>query len=273
MKAIPTVIFLGPLVLVMAIRGRTLVTDTRMIPRFTAAALVAQFVGNVSFQISLGIIGLAAAVPITLGTLIVGGAMLGRLILGEPVRRRTIIAMVLLITAVVVLSLPEGTQPTEVTEDAGLPVWLGGVFAAASGAAYGLFGVVMRQTLTGGVTAPLTLLISGTVGTVSLWSLTYARMTIDDLSAVALQQWLTMFAAGLFNFAAFVALASSLKVLPVVAVNLINASQVAMAALAGVLLFAEPVTATLLAGIVLTVAGLVALANPRRPKLKRSAAN
>jgi len=82
-----------------------------------------------------------------------------------------------------------------------------------------------------------------------------------------------MFAAGLFNFAAFVALASSLKVLPVVAVNLINASQVAMAALAGVLLFAEPVTATLLAGIVLTVAGLVALANPRRPKLKRSAAN
>ena len=73
-----------------------------------------------------------------------------------------------------------------------------------------------------------------------------------------------MFAAAAFNFTAFVALAFALKSLPVVAVNLINASQVAMAAVAGVMLFAEPATAPLIIGIMLTFAGLMILASRRK---------
>jgi DME family drug/metabolite transporter len=63
------------------------------------------------------------------------------------------------------------------------------------------------------------------------------------------------------NFTAFAALSLSLKALPVVAVNLINATQVAMAAAAGVILFAEPLTASLIIGIALTFAGLLILAS------------
>jgi multidrug transporter EmrE-like cation transporter len=50
---------------------------------------------------------------------------------------------------------------------------------------------------------------------------------------------------------------------------LINASQVAMAAVAGVILFAEPVTASLVIGIALTIAGLMILATRRGIRIKR----
>lgn len=262
-KAAPTVIVLGPFLIWMLARGEAIATSARMVPRFILAALLGQFVGNAAFQIALGVIGLAASVPITLGVLIIGGAILGRFILNEPVRPRTIVAMFVLIIAVVVLSLPDATtRPSQSVSS--LPIWVGALCAAASGAAYALFGVVMRQALTGGLSAPATMFISGLVGTIALWSVALVRLGIDPLMLVTGDQWAVMAAAGACNFTAFVALSVALKSLPVVAVNLINASQVAMAAVAGVFLFAEPVTGPLVTGIALTFAGLLILASRRR---------
>ncbi|WP_186775697.1 DMT family transporter [Rubripirellula tenax] len=262
-KAAPTVLFLAPVLVWMSFRGQPIITSGRMIPRFMLVALLGQFVGNAAFQIALGVIGLAASVPITLGVLIIGGAVLGRLILREPVRTPTIIAMVTLIAAVVVLSLPTSTVKPN-TSASELPIWVGGLCAAASGAAYSLFGVVMRKTLHSGVSAPMTMFLSGAVGTVSLWSFTLMQSGTDPIAALNSTQWAMMGAGGLFNFLAFVALSYSLKALPVVAVNLINASQVAMAAVAGVMLFAEPVTWPLVSGIAMTFAGLLILMHGRR---------
>ena len=261
-KAAPTVILLAPFLLWMLMRGEALATSRRLIPRFIIVSLIGQFVGNAAFQIALGTIGLAASVPITLGVLIVGGAVLGRLLLREPVRLRTIVAMVMIMIAVVVLSHPS-TSVAPANSNTDHPVWVGALCAAASGAAYALFGAVMRQTMRGGVSAPATMFISGLVGTISLWIVTLVRSGLDSLWVVDSSQWSVMAAAGLLNFSAFVALSVSLKALPVVAVNLINASQVAMAAIAGVILFSEPVTWPLAMGILLTFAGLLVLANRR----------
>ena len=263
-KAAPTVIVLGPFLIWMLTRGEALATSRRLIPRFIVVSLIGQFVGNAAFQIALGTIGLAASVPITLGVLIVGGAILGRVLLREPVRLRTIAAMVMIIIAVVILSHPS-TSETPETSITSHPVWVGALCAAASGAAYALFGAVMRQTMRGGVSAPATMFISGVVGTLSLWAVTLANSGLASLAVVNSSQWLMMAAAGALNFSAFVALSVSLKALPVVAVNLINASQVAMAAIAGVIIFSEPVTWPLSLGIVLTFAGLLVLANRRSP--------
>ena len=269
-KAAPTVLFMGPFLVWMLFRGETIATSSRMVPRFIAAALVGQIVGNGAFQIALGIIGLAASVPITLGVLIIGGAVLGRMILHEPVRLRTVIAMITLIAAVIVLSLPSATEsPAESITS--LPIWVGAFCAAASGAGYALFGVSMRQTLTGGLSVPATMFISGVVGTIALWSITLSRIGVSPLEMVTAQQWCIMFAAGGCNFTAFVSLSIALKSLPVVAVNLINASQVAMAAVAGVMLFAEPVTTPLVIGILLTFVGLMILANRRSQTTVRTA--
>lgn len=264
-KAAPTVIFLGPVLVWMWSRGKPLVSDRRMIPRFLLVALIGQFVGNAAFQIALGVIGLAASVPITLGVLIISGAALGRLMLGEPVRTPTVLAIATLIAAVVVLSLPTSGEPIVAAKATStLPVWVGGLCAAASGASYALFGVVMRKTMNGGVSAPMTMFLSGLVGTVALWSFTLLTSGTGPIATVTADQWTTMAGAGLFNFLAFVSLSYALKALPVVAVNLINASQVAMAATAGVLLFSEPITWPLVYGITLTFAGLLILTRGRR---------
>ncbi|QDV66175.1 DMT family transporter [Crateriforma conspicua] len=268
-KAAPTVICLTPLLAWMWARQKTLYTSLAMAPRFMLVALIGQFIGNAAFQWALGSIGLAASVPITLGTLLIGGAILGRVILGEPVRARSMIAILVLIAAVLVLSSPDASQiPSDST--APIPTWMGALCAAASGAAYALFGTVMRQSMSRGLSAPLTMWISGMVGTISLWSITTVTVSGEEWSALTAQQWQTMAIAGIFNFTAFVSLSFALKALPVVAVNLINASQVAMAAIAGVILFGEPVTTSLVTGIALTFAGLCVLANRKHRRNRTS---
>lgn len=266
-KALPTVIVLTPLLGWMLYRGDTIATSSKMVPRFIAASFVGQLVGNAAFQVALGVIGLAASVPITLGVMIILGAVLGRMMLHEPVRPRMVLAMVILIIAVIALSLPNATPSPRST---GLPIWVGALCAAASGAGYALYGVVMRQTLMGGLSVPATMFISGAVGTVALWSVTLLRLGIGPFETITSDQWSVMIAAGAFNFTAFAALTVALKSLPVIAVNLINASQVAMAAVAGVLLFAEPVTTGLILGILLTIAGLLILAKKRAPAEERT---
>ena len=72
--------------------------------------------------------------------------------------------------------------------------------------------------------------------------------------------------AGVFNFIAFVAITTAIRVLPIVAVHLLNASQVAMAAIAGVTLFGEELTIGLFWGIALTMIGLLVLATKRAPE-------
>ena len=66
-----------------------------------------------------------------------------------------------------------------------------------------------------------------------------------------------MIGAGILNAVSFYCLATALQHLNVVYVHIINASQAAMAALAGVLIFAEPLTGYLIFGICLTAVGLL----------------
>ncbi|MEM0926716.1 MAG: DMT family transporter, partial [Planctomycetota bacterium] len=232
--------------------------------QFLLASFFAQFFGNAAFQKALGYIGLAASVPITLGTLIVGGAVLGAILLGEPVGRRKLVAMMTLIIAVIILSLPrsESALPDEPVSATGILV--GSLWAAVSGLSYSFFGVTMRKTLHRGYRASELMFISGLTGTVTLWAYTFAVTGWTTVAATSADQWLMMSAAGLFNFLAFIAITSALRHLPVVAVNLINASQVAMAAAAGVMLFGEPVTWALTIGIGLTFVGLLILARRTR---------
>ncbi|MEM9589458.1 MAG: DMT family transporter [Planctomycetota bacterium] len=264
-KAAPTVLVLGPFAIWLRSRGDVLATSYRNVPRFVLVSLLGQFVGNAAFQFALEIIGLAASVPITLGTLIIGGAISGRVLLGEPVRMKTVLAIILLIAAVIVLSMPDSSASVASESDS-RPAWVGALYAVFSGLAYALFGAVMRQTMIGGVSPTMTMLISGVVGTVSLWSATLVVVGVEGVALIDARSWGVMALAGVFNFTAFIALSSALKSLPVVAVNLINASQVAMAAIAGVIIFGEPITMTLLTGIALTFAGLAVLAKrvPRR---------
>jgi drug/metabolite transporter (DMT)-like permease len=272
-KAIPTVAFLGPYLVWMIVRGELIASSFRMVPRFILAALLGQFVGNAFFQLALGRIGLAVSVPITLGTMIIGAAIFGRWLLHEKVKLRTLVAMLILLASILVLSSPSSHpelaqqavvgsdfEPTSTAREVGI----GSLCAAMSGIAYAVFGTVMRQALTGGLSAPFTMFLSGSVGAVALWAFSFYRIGAVLILEVPPAEWGTMVVAGLLNFCAFVSLSIALKSLPVVAVNLLNASQVAMAALAGIIFFSEPVTSSLITGVGLTLLGLLVMVQRKR---------
>ncbi|PAY18728.1 hypothetical protein CKO51_14870 [Rhodopirellula sp. SM50] len=293
-KAAPTVVLLGPLVGWLSIRptpnspapNRSAPANPsrstfRRLPQFVLASFLAQFFGNAAFQKALERIGLAASVPITLGVLIVGGAILGAVLLKEPVGRRKVIAMITLIVAIVVLCLPDRPVNDSLGANAGtiaagepalpepalpepIDLVVGSLWAAVSGLAYAFFGVTMRQTLQTGIPARNLMLISGVTGSVALWGFCFATLGPAAILSTSPSQWTLMVTAGCLNFSAFVAITMALRLLPVVAVNLINASQVAMAGVAGVILFDEPITTRLAVGIALTFVGLIILARRTR---------
>lgn len=284
-KAAPTVITLGPLVFGLHRFNRSsqnFEPGARQLRRqkmlqFVGVALVGQVIGNGAFQIALGIIGLAASVPITLGSLLIGSAVLGRVLLGEPVSVRKACSIAVLLIAVIVLSQsrqspgPVSSAPAHdaavATSDWTEAAWWGAVCAAMSGGAYAFFSTKMRQTMQSGLSSIDAMWVSGIAGSTALWSIAIARGGTEQFVNLTPNQWQWMVAAGLFNFTAFVAISTALRVLPVVAVHLLNASQVAMAAVAGVFVFGEEVTGPLAIGIVLTMAGLLILA--KRPEGKR----
>jgi drug/metabolite transporter (DMT)-like permease len=264
-KAAPTVICLTPFLFVIKLSGRPIATSPHLIPRFILVSLIGQVGGNGSFQVALAKIGLAASVPITLGSLLIGSAIMGRLILGERVQRRTAVAITILIVAVITLS--QSGQPASLTGvDAADAVWqrlLGAGCAVLSGMCFAVFSSTMRLVMQRGMQGTTAMWISGIVGSTALFAIVAAMGGLANLSEMPPTLWWSMGSAGVFNFLAFIAITTAMRALPIVAVHLLNASQVAMAATAGVVLFAEPLSGSLMLGILLTICGLLVLARRR----------
>jgi drug/metabolite transporter (DMT)-like permease len=136
---------------------------------------------------------------------------------------------------------------------------LGVAAALVSGAAYSFFGTAMRKGLREGLTVPLAMGASGMVGVLLLTPLAVGVMGVEKIAATSTVQWWAIVLAGTFNMAAFFMLSFSLRAIPVVAVNLLNATQAALAALAGVWWFNEELTTSMVLGSAITIAGLVVL--------------
>lgn len=222
--------------------------------------IIMQFVGNVLFQLSLSLGGLALTVALTFSTLIISGAVLGRMILGEGITFRTLAAMVLLVLAVCVLG--RGAEDAALAVSRQTSPWtvlLAVLTGAGSGLGFGLSGVVIRRVLGEQVSLSGTMVILCTTGVVLPGICGAAMLGPAAIAQIpADSQWM-MFTGGAVNAVAFFAVTAALRRMPVVRVNLVNASQVAMAALGGVLLFREPPTIWLGVGTGLTMAGLVVL--------------
>ena len=276
MKAIPTVLGLTPWLIWMFYRRPSEgilgpIGDVHLV-RFLGVCLIGQVIGNGAFQIALGTIGLAAAVPMTLGALLIGGAVVGWVVLGERIGPRTVAAMIILLSAAVVLSR-SNSGPVSGDADA---QWtrslIGAAAAVASGLAYAVFSSVMRATMRRGMRQSTAMWLSGFLGSIALWSIAISRVPVTAWGEIPMTVWGSMLAGGVFNFFAFIAMSTGLKFLPVIAVLLINGSQIAMASTAGVVLFGERPTTTLVMGVLMTFAGLgVLMSRPvRQPSAGRS---
>ena len=262
-KASPTVLLFGPWLVFDWLRGAGRLPSWRTIGALAVAALIGQLFGNVIFQWSLGIVGIALVVPLTLGAMIVAGAVLGRIFLREGVTLRMAIASLILITAIFVLSLGAGNASRHVLPPgSAVSYWLvaAGVLAAClSGVAYALLGVVIRRSVTGRMSVAMSLVMVTTTGVLTLGPLAYARIGWSGMRATPAHDLAIMLLAGVFNAMAFLALTKALQLIPIVYVNALNATQATMAAVAGVVIFHEPLSVALWCGISLTVVGLMSM--------------
>jgi drug/metabolite transporter (DMT)-like permease len=196
------------------------------------------------------------------------GALLGRTWLGESVTWISAIAMGMLIGAIGILSYgaegaaaalpppPAGYSPT-------MWVFSGVMFAAVAGVFYGVLGVVIRQTTRVAVPLPATLAIVSSMGVLGVGIPAVVRMGGSIFDATAIE-WGLMVLAGVLNAIAFFAIGGSLRRIPVVQVNLLNASQAAMCAIGGVMIYREPLSASLVCGTALTVLGLALMSKSKR---------
>lgn len=260
-KSLPGALAAWFLVALRASRGLRALPSARAIGWLLAIGFAVQIGGNLLFQWSLAMCGLALAVPTVFATLILTGAMLGRTWLGEAITVRSSIAMGLLIAAIGLLGLgAEGAAAALPAGPKGIPpvLWVlsGVALAALSGVFYGVLGVIIRRTSRGEIPLTATLALISTTGVVGLGAAAVVRLGPEILSATAGEWWL-MGIAGVLNAIAFFAISGSLQRIPVVQVNLLNASQAAMCALGGVVIYGEPLSLALAGGTALTIAGLV----------------
>ncbi len=120
-KAFPTVAIFGPILLYRLARGRDALPPARQMAALVGASVICQLLGNVVFQWSLGVVGMALAVPLTLGMMIVAGAIMGRILLHESVTIPMAISTVVLIGAMFVLSLGANEASQSMAHQRGAP--------------------------------------------------------------------------------------------------------------------------------------------------------
>jgi drug/metabolite transporter (DMT)-like permease len=272
-KAVPTLLLVGPWIAVQACRGRKILPERHVLVLLSIGALIGQVIGNVVFQWSLGVIGLALAVPLTLGTIILGGALLGRTLLHEPLTLRMLASVLTLIAAITVLSLGAGEAYQSVAGGSEVEradwwlIALGVAAAMLSGIAYSILGVVIRYGVKGRASLAITLFTVSLLGVISLGGWSHWRIGWHGMWDTAPDDFVMMVWAGVFNAVAFLALTKALQLANLVYVNALNATQATMAAIAGVLLFHEALSGELAVGVVLTIAGLLMMKQGRRTEM------
>ena len=257
------------------LKGQRVFPSAKMTLWLVLAAVMGQFGGNLAFQFSLRQIGLAISVPLCLGTMITSSAIVGSVWGREPLRRSVLISIPVFLLAITLLSsgrmVETAQQDLDVENGSLIWVIVGCCCAALSGLAYSILGFVIRRCTHDEIPIVTPMAIVAMVGTVGLCSLGAEQLGVEGVSAIPLQAWFGMSLAGVVNAAAFYALTVSLKILPVLYVHLVNSSQVAMAAIAGALIFGEPVTLLIGIGVVLTVLGFLVMSSESQAKASTAA--
>ncbi len=234
-----------------------------VIPLFLTGCMV-QFGGNVMFQWSLTHVGLALTVPMCFAALLVSGAIMARMFLGEVVTLRSLLAMVVLIVSILLLATGANAAAQSIIPNVAWSIVVGAVVAAAiSGLSYATSGVVIRRIVTGDISLSATLILITTTGVVVLGALSLFLLGPQRMLETTGKEAAWMLVAGLANAVAFFSLSGAYKHATLMRVNFLNATQIAMAAIVGIVWFGEAHTAYIWLGTVLTFAGLLAMGQQR----------
>ena len=262
-KSICTFLVFAPWIGFLICCGKSVFPSSKSLRNLLLAAMLGQFGGNVTLQIAFGLIGLAISVPICLGTMITASAVIGRVFGHEPLKKQVALSIPVFLIAIGCLSLGRMVQDPGVASGVGAAdFWgiIGGCLAAAaSGLSYSVLGFAIRQCTHEEIPVTCPIVLVALVGALGLAPIGAWQQGVEGLAQIPLQSWTMIVLAGICNALSFLALTYSLKMVPVIYVHLVNSSQVAMAAIAGALIFAEPISLLIGAGVILTALGFIVM--------------
>ena len=292
-KETVTVAVVGPWLAWQVFRGHKVFPAGRMLLVLLVTGLAVQLLGNLPQLWAFGVVGIAVSVPAIYGVMLIASALLGAVLLKEAVTRRSAVAICFLICSIALLSVgvtsrgavdyraraPSGhgatahvaadhaaIDPLGETESPRLsPLWviLGVGASCLAGAMFAMFSITIRSAVTLNVPVPSILVIITGMGVLSLGALSLWHVGPVAMLETPPNQFAWMLAAGLCNLGAFLAITKGLQLTTVVHANVLNASQVAMGAMAGVILFHESLDALSLLGVALTIVGIILFRQPQ----------
>ncbi|MGA2796488.1 MAG: DMT family transporter [Thermoguttaceae bacterium] len=269
-----TVLVIGPCLIYRAVRGLRVFPPVKILFILILAGLVDQLLGNLAWQCAVGIVGLAVTVPAAFGVMITGSAIFGRFMLGERVTPRSMLAIGLLLVSLILLSLGAESAGEIMAKSSHASVANPGpasatllvaeavVVAGVAGAAFALLSIAIRHTMNADTQQSTLMFIITGIGVITLGPISIHRQGLDGLLSTTGEQLAWMVAAGFFNLLGFIGFTKGLHLTTVVRANVLSASQVAMAAVAGILVFQESPNLWLLLGVALTLSGIFLIDRP-----------
>lgn len=266
-KEMVSVIVVGLWLLVKARRGQAVLPSGRPLVLLVLVGLATELIGNTGLQWGYGVAGLSVMIPVVFAFLLTGCAALGWFLLGERVSLQSMAAIGLLLLALPLL----GQGAEDVSQSIVIPgrapagavaVVLAIGLAGVAGIIYSLLSIVIRHCVTGTTRLSSVVLIITGMGVITLGPLSLVRLGPAHLLGTPGSHLAWMIAAGVCNLIAFLALTRGLQLTTVVHVNMLNATQVALAAVAGIVLFHETPTRWLMLGVALTIAGILLIGRP-----------
>lgn len=260
-KETVTVAVVGPWLAYMSWRGRIAWPSRRSLVTLVLVALAVQLIGNQGVLWALRMIGISITIPAMMGMNLLSSAVLGWLVLRERVTRRTMAALGLLVLAIILLKTGAGDDCQWVSADP-VKVVLALGLSGLAGFVFATMAVAIRRSVTGATPMAVILVLFTLVGTLSLGPLSLWQLGLSGILATEPSALGLMLLSGVLNLIGFVALTKGLQFATVVQANVIGASQVAMAAVLGMLVFHETPSSSLVVGICLTITGMVMVDRP-----------
>ncbi len=258
--------FAGFCILVQVLRGSFALPAKKEVAILIAVGLAVQFVGNLGLLWSMGKIGLAVSIPTNSGTQLLICALFGRIILGERVTFRSAMALGMLIVALVLLGFgAEAAGRAMAAADSPMVPKTIALAVAASclaGVVYAGLSIAMRRSANIALPQTTLLFIVAGMGVAAMWPLSFYRVGAAGLLATPPKTFAWMLSAGVFNLIGFFGFAKGLQLTSVVHASVLNASQVAMCAVVGMIYFQEPQNPWLLLGVFTTIFGIMLMDRP-----------
>lgn len=259
-KETVAVVLVGPWLAYLAARGKPSLPGGRMLLMLASVGLLVQLVGNLSLIWAMGVVGIAITVATSIGVNLLGCGLLARGLLGERISLQSTLAMALLILSVLLLSFGASQANASISGAvASGTFWTAiGVGAGClAGATFATLNVAIRHSAMAGVNLAAIGFMIPAMGTLGLAPILLGQIGIPKLLETPSNDFLLMLAAGLLNILSYLAIIKGIHLTTVVHANVLAASQVAMAAVAGWLLFHEAASLSLVLGVVLAIVGTV----------------